>query len=239
MASSPAALPDLSWQGSLLGGGEPQADAAFAGARRVELGQGAWVDHVPGWLRGADTLFDQLVDAVPWRAHEIPMYDQVVPEPRLSAWWSQPDRSTWPAHVAAIADALGARYDLEFDSLGTNLYRDGRDSVAWHGDRVYREQDRSLVAVLSLGSTRRFLLRPAGGGASVRFEPAPGDLLVMGGTCQRTWQHCVPKSAQLPGPRISVTLRPTSLLPPDRRVRRRPGRPVTTDGAPAQPATST
>lgn len=207
MVSIPTAPPELSWQGSLLGGGDPEVDVTFRGLRRVELGDGAWVDHVPGWLSGADDLFDLLVGSVPWRAHEIPMYDKVVPEPRLSAWWGVGDRSPWPAHTRPLAAALSARYDQRFDSLGANLYRDGRDSVAWHGDRVYREQPDALVAVVSLGSTRRFLLRPKGGGASVRFEPAAGDLLVMGGTCQRTWQHCVPKMAG-GGPRISVTLRP-------------------------------
>lgn len=220
MPSSPASVPELRWQGSLLGGGEPCPDATFATLRRVELGQGAWVDHAPGWLTGADSLFEQLVDAVPWQAHEVPMYDQVLPEPRLSAWWRGTGPTGWPPHVAALADVLGDRYGVPFDSMGANLYRDGHDSVAWHGDRVYREQDQALVAVISLGSTRRFLLRPRGGGASVRFEPAPGDLLVMGGTCQRTWQHCVPKSATLPGPRISVTLRPTTMLPADQRTRR-------------------
>jgi alkylated DNA repair dioxygenase AlkB len=205
--STPAAPPDLHWQGSLLGAGAPRCDPTFEGARRVALGAGAWVDHVPGWLDGADTLFEALVDAVPWRAHEVPMYDRVVPQPRLSAWWGDGERSTWPADLAPLAEALGARYGIEFDSLGANLYRDGRDSVAWHGDRVYREQDRALVAVLTLGSARRFLLRPKGGGTSVRLDPAPGDLLVMGGTCQRTWQHSVPKTSRPVGPRLSVTLR--------------------------------
>ncbi len=207
MVSSPAAPPELSWQGSLLGGGDPVADPTFAGLRRVVLGRGAWVDHVPGWLAGADTLFDRLVGSVAWRAHEIEMYERVVPEPRLSAWWGERNGAPWPAHTADLARALTDHYRVPFGSLGANLYRDGRDSVAWHGDRVYREQEHALVAVVSLGSRRRFLQRPTGGGASVRFDPAPGDLLVMGGTCQRTWQHCVPKAAG-GGPRISVTLRP-------------------------------
>ncbi|MCU1496954.1 MAG: putative alkylated repair protein [Acidimicrobiales bacterium] len=209
MVSSPAAAPALCWQGSLLGGGPPLVDRAFARCRRVCLSQGAWVDVTPGWLSGADTLFEQLVDSVPWRAHEVPMYDKVVPQPRLSAWWGTADRSTWPAGIVPLATALSDRYGVGFDSLGANLYRDGHDSVAWHGDRVYREREDALVAVISLGSTRRFLLRPKGGGPSVRLDPAPGDLLVMGGTCQRTWQHSVPKSATATGPRLSVTLRPS------------------------------
>ncbi len=190
----------------MLGGGAPTCDPTFGSAQRIDLGDGAWVDHVPGWLTGADTLFDELVSTVAWRSHEMPMYEQVVPQPRLSAWWGEGDRTPWPATIEPLADALTKRYGIRFDSLGANLYRNGTDSVAWHGDRVYREQDEALVAVLSLGSTRRFLLRPKGGGPSHRFDPAPGDLLVMGGTCQRTRQHCVPKAASA-GPRISVTLR--------------------------------
>jgi len=197
----------MAWQGSLLGAGDPAPDRSFARCRRVALDDEAWVDVVPGWLSGADTLFAHLVDSVPWQAHEVPMYENVVTQPRLSAWWGAAAAGPWPDHIAPIAEALGERYGVEFDSLGANLYRDGRDSVAWHGDRVYREQDRALVAVLTLGTARRFLLRPKGGGRSVKLCPAPGDLLVMGGTYQRTWQHSVPKTAVPVGPRLSVTLR--------------------------------
>lgn len=207
MPSRLAAAPTLTWQGSLLGAGEPAVDRTFAGTRRIELSDDAWVDLVPGWLDGPDTLFERLVDAVPWRESEVPMYDKVVPQPRLSMWWGTRTDVAWPDDVAPIAAALTDRYGVAFDSLGANLYRDGRDSVAWHGDRTYREQDIALVAVLTLGTGRRFLLRPTGGGASVRLHPEPGDLVVMGGTCQRTWQHSVPKTVAAIGPRLSVTLR--------------------------------
>ncbi len=208
MASRIAAPPPMDWQASLFGAAEPTPDRSFATVERIDLGLGAWVDVAPGWLIGADTLFDQLVGSVPWLAHEVPMYDQVVPQPRLSAWWGSNDERPWPAGTRAIAEALSTRYDVAFDALGANLYRDGRDSVAWHGDRVYRERLTAHVAVLTLGTRRRFLLRPKGGGPSVRLDPGPGDLLVMGGTCQRTWQHSVPKTARPCGPRLSVTLRP-------------------------------
>lgn len=206
--SAAVAPPPLAWQATLLGGGALGIDHDFAHAERLELSEGAWVDLVPGWVSGSDDLFASLLAEVPWRAREVPMYDRVVPEPRLSAWWGSGPSPSWPDGVAEMADTLTARYGARFDTFGANLYRDGSDSVAWHGDRGLREQDSSLVAVLSLGSARRFLLRPTGGGPSVRLDPAPGDLLVMGGTCQRTWQHAVPKSARPVGPRISVTLRP-------------------------------
>lgn len=206
MASRVVAAPPLDWQGSLFGAVEPRPDPSFASLERVELGDDAWVDMVPGWLTGADTLFERLIGTVTWKVHEVPMYERIVPQPRLSAWWSEGEPS-WPAEVGPIAEALSARYGVRFDALGCNLYRSGADSVAWHGDRVYREQDVALVAVLTLGAARRFLLRPKGGGASLRLAPAAGDLLVMGGTCQRTWQHSVPKTARAIGPRLSVTLR--------------------------------
>ncbi len=205
--SRPVAPPQLAWQGSLLDGGEPSVDTAFGGARRVDLGSGAWVDVVPGWLSGSGPLFEDLLARAAWREREVPMYDQVLPEPRLTCWWGDGEEHAWPTVAHAMAAALGARYGTRFDALGANLYRDGSDSVAWHGDRVLREQDQALVAVVSLGSTRRFLLRPTGGGPSRRFDPGPGDLLVMGGTCQRTWQHSVPKTARPIGPRLSLMLR--------------------------------
>lgn len=203
-----AAPPPLAWQGTLLGAAPVACDPSFAGIERIHLDDGAWVDVGKGWLAGADTLFARLLAEVPWKAREVPMYDHVVPEPRLSAWWGTGPSPSWPEEVTAMATALSDRYGAAFDSFGANLYRDGTDSVAWHGDRVLREQDSALVAVISLGTTRRFLLRPTGGGPSVRLDPAPGDLLVMGGSCQRTWQHAVPKTARPVGPRISVTLRP-------------------------------
>lgn len=215
MSSRVATLHHLAWQGSLFGGAEPQPDRSFATAERTDLGDGAWVDLVPGWLRGADTLFQRLVGSVRWLAHEVPMYEHIVAQPRLSAWWSD-GPETWPAEVGTIATALGQRYGVAFDALGCNLYRSGADSVAWHGDRIYRDQNVALVAVLTLGAARRFLLRPKGGGISLKLRPGPGDLLVMGGTCQRTWQHAVPKTAQPVGPRLSVTLRHRAELAPAR-----------------------
>lgn len=207
MASRLAAPPSLDWQASLFGDAEPTPDWSFSTVERIELGDGAWVDLARGWLGGADTLFERLVSTVAWQEREIPMYEKVLPEPRLSHWWGNGATDPWPAEARAIARALHGRYGVKFDSLGANLYRDGSDSVAWHGDRVYREQEVAMVAVLTLGSARRFLLRPTGGGPSRRLDPGPGDLLVMGGTCQRTWQHCVPKTARAAGPRLSVTLR--------------------------------
>ena len=192
----------LAWQPSLLGGVPPDFDAAFAAAERRDLGSGAWLEEVPAWARGSDALFEALLEGAPWASHERRMYERVVVEPRLTTrQWDDP-----PAPLPAMAAALSERFDADLSVISANLYRDGRDSVAWHGDRVARTRPETVVAILSLGSPRRFLLRPKGGGRSLQLTPAPGDLLVLGGTCQRTWEHSVPKRAKA-GPRISVMFR--------------------------------
>ena len=112
------------------------------------------------------------------------------------------------------AAALSRRYGLALARISLAFYRDGRDSVAWHGDRLGHLADDTVVAIVSLGEPRRFLLRPVTGGASRAFDLGWGDLLVMGGSCQRTWQHAVPKMAQA-GPRMSVQFRPVVDEPED------------------------
>jgi alkylated DNA repair dioxygenase AlkB len=192
----------LSWQPSLLDDGAPRVDPTFAGIERTDLGEGAWFDRLPGWVQGADALFADVLARAPWAGHERPMYDKVVAEPRLTTRaWDDP-----PAPVVAMAEALTSHYGCDLGIVSANLYRTGRDSVAWHGDRVGRTRESTVVAIVSLGSPRRFLLRPAGGGPSRRLAPRSGDLLVLGGTCQRTFQHCVPKVREA-GPRISVMFR--------------------------------
>ena len=181
--------------------------------RRIPLSAGAWVDVLPGWMAGADLLFDRLLDAVPWRAQRRRMYDRIVDVPRLLCFYDEDDALPDQALLAA-RDALTDHYRTElgepFRTAGLCLYRDGRDSVAWHGDTVGRGSgEDTLVAIISLGSPRSLLLRPRGGGAPARrAELGHGDLLVMGGSCQRTWEHAVPKTSRPVGPRISVQFRP-------------------------------
>lgn len=193
----------LAAQGSLLDlATEPEFDPAFATISRTDLGRGAWLDLVPGWLTGADTLLDRILAAAPWAAHERWMYDKVVSEPRLSTrGWMDP-----PEPVLAMAAALTRRYGLSLDAVSANLYRDGRDSVAWHGDTAGRRVATTVVAIVVLGAPRRFLLRPRGGGPAQRLNPGHGDLLVMGGTCQRTYEHAVPKCAAA-GVRVALMFR--------------------------------
>ncbi|MGV9319092.1 alpha-ketoglutarate-dependent dioxygenase AlkB [Streptomyces sp. NPDC003660] len=183
------------------------------GLRRTVLGSGAWIDVLPGWLSGADALFEQLAAEVPWRAEQRRMYDNVVSVPRLLAFYREREPLPHPV-LDEAREALSAHYAPElgepFITAGLCHYRDGRDSVAWHGDRSGRgSREDTMVAILSVGAPRDLLLRPAGGGpVAVRRPLGHGDLIVMGGSCQRTWEHCVPKSARAAGPRISVQFRP-------------------------------
>jgi alkylated DNA repair dioxygenase AlkB len=200
-------------QGSLLDFAAVPGPGSLDQVTRTQLAHGAWVDVLPGWLTGADELFSRLLREVPWRAERRTMYDRVVDVPRLLCFYAEGERLPDPM-LATAREALDAHYAAElgepFVTAGLCLYRDGRDSVAWHGDTIGRgsSQD-TMVAILSLGTPRPLLLRPAGGGGpTLRYEVGHGDLLVMGGSCQRTWQHAVPKSSKPTGPRISVQYRP-------------------------------
>ncbi len=202
--------PALQWQPTLLGafGARPEFDPTFRDAHRIVLGDGAWVDHVGGWVRGADALFEVVVAAAPWEHRTVRMYDQMVAEPRLTAWYGRTLRDdTVPAILTEMAGALRARYERAFDGVGAALYRDGRDSVAWHGDRVDPTLDEPLVAIVSLGSARTLRMRPrTRRGESRPFRLLPGDLFVMGGTAQSTWEHAVAKVARA-GARVSLQFR--------------------------------
>ncbi len=194
-------------QPSLFGSTPPDFDRTFAALRRIQLDAESWVDHAPGWVTGAQTLFHELLASRAWGQRTRVLWDQQVLEPRLTSHWeAATGEPLLPPVVDARRAALSARYRVALDSAGFNLYRDGRDSVAWHGDRIRREIREPVVALVSLGEPRRFLLRPAGGGSSLRFDLGDGDLLVTGGRTQRTWQHSVPKVARA-GPRISIAFR--------------------------------
>ena len=199
-------------QGALFSAGRPHV-VDEAAPERVALGAGAWVEVRRGWMGGADELFERLMTEVPWRAERRPMYDRVVDVPRLLCFYGDGEPLPDPV-LRDMRDALNEIYaqDLGAEPLrtvGLCLYRGGDDSVAWHGDRIGRgsTQD-TVVAIVSLGSPRRFLLRPRGGGPAHRYVLGPGDLVVMGGSCQRTWEHAVPKTLRPVGPRISVQFRP-------------------------------
>lgn len=191
-------------QSSLFTLGDPEIDSQ-AGWERLELGGDAWVDVCRGWLRGADDLFESLAQGVAWRQRKRWMYERMVDEPRLTRWYRGSDVLP-DERLDDIRSACGNRYGVPFGAVGLNYYRDGSDSVAFHRDRELRFLSDTIVAIVTLGAARPFLLRPVGGGGSRRIVPASGDLVVMGGTCQIGWEHAVPKVAAA-GPRISASVR--------------------------------
>jgi alkylated DNA repair dioxygenase AlkB len=194
----------------------PVQGSLFDHSERRNLAAGAWIDvragWLNGWLDGEATLFDELLDAVPWRAERRQMYDRVLDVPRLVSFH---DLTAGPVPHPAIArlrrrlnDIYAGELGEPFTSAGLCLYRDGTDSVAWHGDTVGRSStEDTMVAIVSLGARRVFAMRPRTGGRSLRLPQGHGDLLVMGGSCQRTWEHAVPKTARPTGPRISIQFR--------------------------------
>jgi alkylated DNA repair dioxygenase AlkB len=199
--------PDLGFQPTLFDSSRPSFDPSFATLRRIQLDETAWVDFAPGWVQGSDALFAELLASRPWGERSRWMYDRRVREPRLTSPWSLASgEPLLPPILEEMRLALSARYGVPFDSAGFNLYRDGQDSVAWHGDKIRKEIPDPVVPVVSLGEPRRFLIRPRLGGRSRAFDLGRGDLLVTGGAAQRTWLHCVPKVARA-GPRISVAFR--------------------------------
>ncbi|GHB58418.1 alkylated DNA repair protein [Streptomyces cirratus] len=199
-------------QGSLFDQTDEIRLGPLRGMRRTDLGAGAWVDHLPGWLTGADALFESLAADVPWHAERRQMYDREVAVPRLLSYYRAGEMLPHPVLTEART-ALSRHYADElgepFVTAGLCLYRDGRDSVAWHGDRTGRSAtEDTMVAILSVGDPRDLAIRPRDGGPTLlRLPLGHGDLVVMGGSCQRTMEHAVPKSTRAVGPRISIQFR--------------------------------
>ena len=181
----------------------PSIENGFPGIRRFELTDGAWLDYSPGWLRGDVTLFEFMAREVDWRQPEVAMYERMVLTPRLT---TSLETSVHPV-LMEVADALSVRYGERLDRISANWYRNGDDSVAWHGDRVARDLESAIVATVSLRGPREFRYRPRDGGATSRLLLGDGDLVVMGGSFQRTWRHAVPKSATPTPPRMVVMFR--------------------------------
>jgi len=202
-----ASTPAIAWQPSLWAHQSTVVDVSFRGLGRTQLDDNSWVDYCPGWMSGSDLAFEDLLRDVAWSQRRRWMYDRQVDEPRLTSW----HKIDGHAVIACpwMEDArrsLSAHYDVWFDSVGINLYRDGADSVAWHRDRIPPEVVDPVVALVSLGEPRRFLLRPEGGGRSRAFTLGQGDLLVTGGRTQRRFEHSVPK-VKTAGPRMSIAFR--------------------------------
>ena len=207
MVETSATLPIAAWQPSLWADQNPIVDKSFALLERTALDDDSWVDHCPGWVTGSDQAFEELLRDIAWSQRRRWMYDRQVDEPRLTSWQEFDERGVvGHAWLENARSSLSARYGVQFDSLGINLYRDGTDSVAWHRDRIPSEIPDPVVALVSLGEPRKFLLRPRGGGPSQAFRLGRGDLLVTGGQTQRRFEHSVPK-VKSAGARLSLAFR--------------------------------
>ncbi len=195
-------------------GGEAHVDRGVP-VERLDLGGGAWLDVARRWLVDADELFTHLRDEVAWQTSSLFRYDHRVEERRVGSWWKPGTPLPHPA-LGEATRTLQHRYSVRFDGFSMLQYRDGADGQAFHRDTDMRWLDDTIIAVLSLGATRPWLLRPRtsrhdhgpGRGATHDLAPGSGDLLVMGGRSQADWEHSVP---YLPGrpvePRISIQWR--------------------------------
>jgi alkylated DNA repair dioxygenase AlkB len=173
--------------------------------QRVQLDESSWIEHIPGWLAidAAAGMLATLTASAAWEQRDRWMVNRRVLEPRLTAEYNDLASVPDPA-LPALAQALSAQFQVPYDGLWINFYRDHRDGTGWHGDWPTCKRPECVVPVLSLGAPRRFLIKPRSGGRSTGFTPESGDLIVMGGRAQRDWLHCVPKQATPAGPRISV-----------------------------------
>jgi alkylated DNA repair dioxygenase AlkB len=191
---------------------------------RLELGDGCWIDVARGFVTDHREVYDALVERVSWSQNQVFRYERYHDEPRLTGWWSP--RLDPPHPVVRDAQrSIQSRYGVRFDGCGFAYYRNERDSVAFHRDRDLRWLDDTVIALVSLGQRRPFLLRPRdhrfahevpNHGATHDLAPGEGDLVVMGGATQTAWEHSVPKVPRPLGGRVSLQWRWTS----------RTGRPV-------------
>jgi len=186
--------------------GPVDVDATFSSATRIHLDETSWIDHVNGWLTGHTTLMRLLKDAGDWEQRSRWMFTRLVAEPRLTAEY--PDLGRAPDPIPRLAAVLAAQYGVDYSRLWMNWYRDNNDSTGWHSDRPMNKLERVSIPVLSLGATRRFAIRPASGGPSVMLNVRGGDLIVMGGRCQRDYQHMVPKERTRASDRLSLNFSP-------------------------------
>ena len=187
-------------------------------AERIWLDERSWIDVARGWLADADAVFEETVAATPWNQGRVFRYERWIDEPRLTAWQPAGRPGPTPA-LDDIHRAVVRRCGVRFDGYALSWYRDGRDSVAFHRDRELRWLEDTVIAVLTLGARRPFLVRPRARrydheapnrGATHDLSPASGDLIVMGGRCQTDWEHSVPKVRHAVGGRVSLQWRWTS-----------------------------
>ncbi|MDX3854898.1 alpha-ketoglutarate-dependent dioxygenase AlkB [Streptomyces sp. AK02-01A] len=188
-------------------------DNDFTEIERHDLDDNSWIEVIPRLIRSPQTLFGQLRHDLDWSQRQRWIYNQKIDEPRLTADYPQIDDAPVTA-LRTLAGRLSEIYDIPYDGVWVNLYRDQRDSTGWHGDYISCKREICTVPVLTLGHPRRFLIKPRSGGKSTRFVPDNGDLIVMRGRCQTDWLHAVPKQTTPASARISVNFQSTAQMTP-------------------------
>ncbi|MFM7534318.1 MAG: alpha-ketoglutarate-dependent dioxygenase AlkB [Acidimicrobiales bacterium] len=178
------------------------------------------MDVVEEFVREPLGALVEIEAGAPWQQTEVLRYDRYVPERRLGAWL-RPETSTLLRQTGLH---LEATYRVPLDGVAALLYRDGNDFQGLHSDRELRWLEDTRIAIVVLGPRRPFVFRPRGSWAQAAAErvpagagpddivltPGEGDLLVMGGACQRDWLHGVPAMPGIERPRVSLTWRWTS-----------------------------
>lgn len=175
----------------------------------------------PHWLdvAAADALMGELRDTIPWEIHRIRLFGREHPSPRQSCWIGDPGISyrysgtlfqprPWPPALDAVRERLARELDMDFNSVLANRYRDGRDAMGWHSDDERELGPAPTIASLSLGATRRFVLKHRQDPErKLAVELPHGSLLVMSGATQRHYRHALPRTSRPVGERINLTFR--------------------------------
>jgi alkylated DNA repair dioxygenase AlkB len=186
-------------------------------SERMEVADGGILVHDPDFLgrQEADELLQELKFATPWR-QEVTAWGR--PFPRLTAWYADEGLTyrysgvthhglAWTASLAGLRRRVEGAAGGVFNSLLLNYYRDGRDSVGFHADDEPELGPNPVVPSVSLGGTRRFVLRHNRSGQRLHFDLTHGSLLVMAGTLQHHWKHTLPRASGPVGERINLTFR--------------------------------
>lgn len=183
--------------------------------------EGASLSFDPHWLSlaQADELFGLLHAGIAWEVHRIRLFGRLVDSPRLSSWIGDPgsgyvysgarfEPRPWSPELAALRDRASLVAGERFNSVLANLYRDGRDAMGWHSDDERELGARPVIASISLGAARRFVLKhrrqPE---LKLALELPHGSLLLMSGETQANYRHGLPRTARPLGPRINLTFR--------------------------------
>lgn len=193
---------------------------SMSSVTRRELQDGGWVTFDPQWL-GVDearVAMDRLVRTLPLRSEVVTVFGNRHPQPRLTAWHADPgcvyrysgltlEPNPWTGDLAALRDRTREACGVDVNSVLINLYRDGSDAMGWHADDEEPLGSNPVIASLSLGAPRRFVLRHERTREKIEYALGGGSLLVMGGTTQHHWRHAVPRTTKPVGPRLNLTWR--------------------------------